>query len=146
MKKQLIAIAGVVALLSGCAGVHCDRCYSPKCGEKAYVLDDTTAYFALNSAKITAKDTSGLDKIVQRLNNNQAEKATLNGYTDSTGTEAYNLKLSERRAQSVKNYLTKGGVAADRITTKGYGETDFVATNETPEGRAKNRRVEIIIK
>jgi len=146
MKKQLIAIAGVVALLSGCAGVQCDRCYSPKCSKAAYVLDDTTAYFALNSAKITAKDTTGLDKIVQRLNNNPAEKATLNGYTDSTGTEAYNLKLSERRAQSVKKYLTKGGVAADRITTKGYGETDFVATNETAEGRAKNRRVEILIK
>ena len=68
------------------------------------------------------------------------------GHTDSVGTDAYNQKLSERRATSVKEYMVSKGVAAAKITTLGKGETQPVATNKTADGRAKNRRVDIEFK
>lgn len=67
------------------------------------------------------------------------------GHTDSQGAEASNLALSQRRAQSVERYLSSRGINANRFTTKWYGETNPVATNETAEGRAKNRRVTLAI-
>ena len=66
------------------------------------------------------------------------------GYTDSIGSDAYNLRLSERRAQAVRDYLIELGIKPSRITTKGYGKARPVASNETKEGRAENRRVEIL--
>jgi outer membrane protein OmpA-like peptidoglycan-associated protein len=68
-----------------------------------------------------------------------------NGYTDSIGTEAYNLKLSDRRARSVRDWLVKCGISPSRLTTKGFGETNPVASNATPEGRAQNRRTELVV-
>jgi len=68
------------------------------------------------------------------------------GYTDSTGPAKYNQGLSERRAKSVYDYFVSKGIAADRLTTKGYGEERPVASNATREGRAKNRRVELVVK
>ena len=65
------------------------------------------------------------------------------GHTDSIGTEAYNLKLSERRAQAVKAYLVSKGIDASRIYSEGKGEAQPIASNKTAEGRAKNRRVDI---
>ena len=67
------------------------------------------------------------------------------GHTDSTGSDAYNQGLSERRARSVADYLSSHGVQSARIGTRGFGETQPVASNETEEGRAANRRVEIKI-
>jgi len=71
-------------------------------------------------------------------------KVEVDGYTDSKGKDNYNLKLSQRRAEAVRNYLISKGVAADRLTAKGFGETRPVADNKTAEGRFKNRRVELI--
>ena len=68
----------------------------------------------------------------------------VNGYTDGIGGEAYNQKLSERRAGSVVDYFVKGGLDKSRFTAKGYGEAQPVAPNDTKEGRAKNRRVELL--
>lgn len=68
-------------------------------------------------------------------------KVEIQGHTDSTGSPAYNLKLSQRRADSVRDYLLSQGVPEDQLQTKGYGQTQPVATNKTAEGRAKNRRV-----
>jgi outer membrane protein OmpA-like peptidoglycan-associated protein len=68
----------------------------------------------------------------------------VNGYCDAIGGEEYNLKLSERRADAVEDYLEKGGIPASRLIPHGYGKTNFVATNDTPEGRAQNRRVELV--
>ena len=67
------------------------------------------------------------------------------GYTDSVGTDAYNQKLSERRANSVRDWLVKCGIAPTRLSAKGFGETNPVASNETPEGRAQNRRTELVV-
>ncbi len=66
------------------------------------------------------------------------------GHTCSIGTEAYNLDLSLRRAEAVRNYLVSQGISADRLTVRGYGETRPTASNATPEGRAQNRRVELV--
>jgi outer membrane protein OmpA-like peptidoglycan-associated protein len=72
------------------------------------------------------------------------ERVLVTGYTDSVGSDAYNLRLSERRANTVRDTLVAEGIAADRITTKGMGESNPVASNETAEGRARNRRVDIV--
>jgi len=69
----------------------------------------------------------------------------IQGYTDAVGTETYNKELSERRAKAVKDYLSELGMEPERIRTEGFGEKDPIATNKTPEGRANNRRVEIVV-
>jgi OmpA-OmpF porin, OOP family len=68
----------------------------------------------------------------------------VNGYCDAIGSVKYNQKLSERRAGSVVRYLAKAGIPENQLVPHGYGKTDFVATNDTEEGRAQNRRVELI--
>jgi len=72
------------------------------------------------------------------------ERVLVTGYTDSVGSDAYNLRLSERRANTVRDALVAEGIAADRITTKGMGKSNPVASNETAEGRARNRRVDLV--
>jgi len=68
---------------------------------------------------------------------------SVEGHTDSRASDAYNMRLSQRRAESVKAYLVKNGVAASRLTTIGYGESKPVASNKTAEGMQENRRVEL---
>ena len=70
-------------------------------------------------------------------------KIEISGHTDSDGEEADNILLSQKRTQSVKDFLVKMGVSPDQMTTVGYGESKPIMTNDTPEGKAKNRRVEI---
>ncbi len=81
------------------------------------------------------------------LNSIKQENIIINvdGYTDDIGTEIYNSKLSMQRAESVADFLVENGISRDIIITRGHGETNFVADNETEEGRAKNRRVEISV-
>lgn len=85
-----------------------------------------------------------LDEAAEILKANPDVNVEVRGFTDSRGSDAYNMRLSERRAQTVKNYLVSRGVSPSRLTTRGYGESDPVATNETESGRAQNRRVELI--
>ena len=84
--------------------------------------------------------------MVAFLKENPDKKVDLEGYTDSIGSAKYNQGLSERRAVSVKTYLVKKGIDPARITGLGFGETKPIAENNTKEGRAKNRRVEIKIR
>jgi OOP family OmpA-OmpF porin len=84
-----------------------------------------------------------LDRLIAFLKENPDKKVALEGHTDSVGTPQYNQGLSERRAASVKDYLTKHGVASNRVSTVGFGLNKPIADNKTAEGRAKNRRVEI---
>lgn len=87
-----------------------------------------------------------LDEAVRTLNEQGNVDIVVEGHTDSRGTEPYNLKLSQRRAQSVKQYLSGHGVDSKRLTVEAYGESRPVATNDTEEGRAQNRRVELNVK
>jgi outer membrane protein OmpA-like peptidoglycan-associated protein len=70
-------------------------------------------------------------------------KVEIEGHTDASGSEAHNLKLSQQRAESVRDYLVSKGVEASRLVAKGYGESQPIADNDSPEGMAKNRRVEL---
>ena len=101
--------------------------------------------FETNSDKIR-KDTYGvLNELAKALQTSLPDAIlVVAGHTDSKGSAKYNLKLSQRRAQSVKNYLIKRGIAAQRLIAKGYGETHPVASNKTADGRSLNRRSEFI--
>jgi OmpA-OmpF porin, OOP family len=87
-----------------------------------------------------------LDEAINILTTEGGIAVIAEGHTDAVGTDAYNQRLSERRAAAVKDYLVKGGISASRIETAGFGESRPVASNETAEGRAQNRRVELKIK
>jgi OmpA-OmpF porin, OOP family len=105
------------------------------------------AHFAVDSAKLRP-DGNGVQQIRQlaaRAKNVKDLGIEVNGHADSTGTEDYNLHLSQRRAASVKEVLVEDGIDPAVITTRGYGETAPIASNATPEGRAKNRRVDITV-
>jgi len=84
-----------------------------------------------------------LDRLVVFMNENKDKSANLAGYTDNVGTDAYNQRLSERRVNSVRDYVVGKGVDGGRVTGQGFGESKPIADNKTAEGRAKNRRVEI---
>jgi outer membrane protein OmpA-like peptidoglycan-associated protein len=100
-------------------------------------------YFEFNSAVIKPESLPILDQVVKILSTREDFKVlNVEGHTDNVGGEAYNQKLSVRRAQSVRNYLTKQGVKRDKVKAAGFGKTKPIATNTTSEGRAENRRVE----
>ncbi len=102
--------------------------------------------FEFDKATLTEADLKELQKAVAFVKKYPGSKIRLDGYTDAIGTDAYNMKLSERRATAVKDYLIKeAGISSSKIIAVGHGEADPVADNKTPEGRAKNRRVEISI-
>lgn len=86
-----------------------------------------------------------LTKFAVNLLNNPDTDVAITGYTDDTGSYAVNEKLSDQRANSVRNYLINCGVAPDRLTARGIPMADYIASNDTPEGRAMNRRVEITV-
>jgi OOP family OmpA-OmpF porin len=100
--------------------------------------------FEYDSARLEENSKRILDLVYRSLNNNPEVEVKISGHTDAIASEEYNLDLSRRRAESVKRYLAQRGIAPDRIETEGYGESQPIATNETPEGRAQNRRIEII--
>jgi len=114
----------------------------------AKVIDKMTlrVNFDFDQATICSSDKSKLDKVVDFVKKYPGAKIKLDGHTDSIGTEAYNRKLSQKRAEVVKKYLMKeAGVDPSKISTVGRGESNPVADNKTKEGRFQNRRTEILI-
>jgi peptidoglycan-associated lipoprotein len=113
----------------------------------ARVVDKMTLHvnFDFNKATVRKPDDADLQKAIAFVKKYPEFKVSLEGYTDSIGSDAYNQGLSERRAAAVKDYLVAHGVDAARIQTSGHGKSDPVASNSTPEGRFKNRRVEVLI-
>nr|WP_315126192.1 OmpA family protein [uncultured Capnocytophaga sp.] len=107
--------------------------------------ENSGVYFATAKHDINQKSKETLDKLVSILNEYPETNVLVAGYTDSVGKAEYNMGLSKRRAQAVTNYFTSKGLVASRFTTKWYGKENPVADNATPEGRAKNRRVNVII-
>jgi len=100
--------------------------------------------FDNDSAKLRPESIAILDNAAATLKEWGEVKVEVAGHTDSVNSDAYNLRLSQRRAEAVRAYLIKQGVAADRLTAKGYGEANPVADNKTADGRYQNRRVELI--
>ena len=101
-------------------------------------------HFDLNQAKIRPGDAAVLDEAAEILKSHPSVVVNVNGYCDAIGSEAYNLKLSQRRAEAVAHYLEQHGVPRADLIAHGYGKTNFVAPNDTAEGRAQNRRVELL--
>ena len=101
--------------------------------------------FAYNSATVQPQFQQTLDRVSSVLGQYNETYVDVYGHTDSTGSDDYNQGLSERRAISVADYLSGHGVQAARIATRGFGETQPIASNDTPQGQAANRRVEIKI-
>ena len=103
----------------------------------------TTISFASNGQDISKKSYKLLDQVAKMYKKNPDVQVQVSGYTDATGTEAGNLALSQQRADTVSRALQLRGIPADHIVAQGYGANKPVASNQTPEGKQQNRRVEI---
>ncbi|MEM8825907.1 MAG: OmpA family protein [Pseudomonadota bacterium] len=114
-------------------------------GDSLKLIAPSQVTFGVDSAIINDQFRPALNEVAQVLAEYEKSFVDVYGHTDSDGSEAYNLTLSQRRAESVATYLAANGVQRARIATQGYGETQPVASNATPEGKAQNRRVEIKI-
>jgi OOP family OmpA-OmpF porin len=99
--------------------------------------------FEFDSARLTSPAKSILDRVAMSLAQWPEIRVEVAGHTDSIGPNAYNMRLSQSRAESVRAYLMERGIAADRMAAKGYGEDVPIADNSTKDGRSKNRRVEL---
>lgn len=108
-------------------------------------LGENSVNFDFNKATLTSKAKANLDKLVPVFKEYPDTDIQIFGYTDSKGTDSYNLQLSEQRAAAVKSYLASRGLVSSRFTILGMGEADPIATNDTDAGRALNRRVEFAI-
>ena len=113
---------------------------------KQSITIQAEALFDFDKSVLKPAGKKSIDDAVAKMQRVDVEMVIATGHTDSIGTDAYNQKLSERRATSVKEYMVSKGIPSAKITTLGKGETQPVATNKTKEGRAKNRRVDIEFK
>ena len=110
------------------------------------VVIQADALFDFDKSVLRPDGKKSIDDALGKLRGVDVEMVIATGHTDSVGTDAYNQKLSERRAAAVKDYLVSKGIPAAKVTTIGKGESQPVATNKTAEGRQKNRRVDIEFK
>ncbi len=123
-----------------------DRCKDTPKGAR---VDDRGCWvisnlrFDFDKAEIKLEYYSIIDEVVSVMKMNPLMDILIEGHTDSVGSDDYNQKLSERRSQSVKKYLVSKGVESQRMTAMGFGESRPIASNESEEGRSKNRRVEL---
>lgn len=110
---------------------------------ESYQINDIN--FATNSFEITPRITTVLNEFIEFLKLNDNLNIAINGYTDNVGDPTENLTLSQKRAEAVYNYLVLEDITPTRLTFKGFGETNAIASNETEAGRRKNRRTEFVI-
>ena len=102
--------------------------------------------FDTGSANLSKESLALLDHLIELVRRCREASIEVAGHTDSQGTPDLNLDLSQRRAEAVTSYISESGVDTARITSAGYGETKPLASNDTPEGRAQNRRIEFVVK
>lgn len=141
-RNAKIGIAVGLLLAIGVAGYFYFR--KPKTPPEVLKEAYDNLTFVTNSDVIKPESFPSLDKVADFLSKNTNFRLDLVGYTDNVGSDEYNQKLSERRANAVKDYLVKKGIAETLITAVGKGETNPIADNSTAEGKEKNRRVEFI--
>ena len=148
--------AGIGAIAGGAVGNYMDRQEAElrrqtagtgvdvyRQGDELVLRMPSGITFPVDRYDIQPQFQSTLDQVSQTLASYDQTYIDVLGHTDSTGSDAYNQSLSERRAQSVSDYLSARGVARARIGLRGYGESQPIASNETESGRSENRRVEI---
>lgn len=150
------------AAVGGAAGAIIGRKMDKQAEEMEKVLGNETAevkregegivinfkekiLFGFDRSDLNTSAQTNLSKLVEVLQKYPDTNIEIIGHTDSKGTDAYNQALSERRANSVASYLRSQGISSTRLTAKGMGESDPVASNDTEEGQSQNRRVEFVI-
>jgi outer membrane protein OmpA-like peptidoglycan-associated protein len=114
-------------------------------GEGIAVTFDSGILFPFDSAELTGEARTNLRKLAASLQDEARTNVTIVGHTDSVGRDSYNQQLSERRGRAAVDYLVSEGVASSRLVSRGRGEAEPIASNETDEGRRENRRVEVAI-
>lgn len=114
-------------------------------GEGIQVTFDSGILFGFDSYQLTPQAKENIRNMAETLKKYDDTNVLIEGHTDSRGTDSYNQRLSEQRAQAVADYAASLGVSRSRLVTKGYGEEQPVASNDTDAGRAENRRVEVAI-
>jgi OmpA-OmpF porin, OOP family len=144
-RSMSLTVVGVLALvaLNGCARRPARTTGAPPRMTKLESL--AGPHFAYNTSDLTPEGRAKVRGLAATLNKYPDRRVDVYGYTDSNGSDAHNQLLSERRADTVKQALIEDGVSASRISTRGEGASNPVASNATAEGRAQNRRVEIIL-
>jgi len=114
-------------------------------GEGILITFDSGLFFGFDSYGLRAETKKNLSDLAKTLNKYEDTDVLIEGHTDSTGDDSYNQSLSEKRASQVKDYLVEQQVKGSRVTTKGYGESQPLASNDTEAGKQSNRRVEVAI-
>ena len=155
-RTEKIVGAGIGAIAGGAVGAYMDKQERElrektagtgievvRQGDEIILNMPSAITFAFDRYDIQPQFQTTLNEVAQTLSAYPSTYIDIYGHTDSVGTEAYNMTLSQNRAQSVASYLSTRGVASARIATQGFGETQPIASNETEQGRAANRRVEI---
>jgi len=134
-------VANTQVLLGWGVGLKDNREPMFQHGSRTLILEGVT--FITDSAELTAESKDTLDRTAASLRAWPNVKVEVGGHTDAVADNAYNMELSQRRAESVRAYLIHAGISANRLRAKGYGETRPIAPNDTEAGRARNRRVEL---
>ena len=155
-RTEKIVGAGIGAIAGGAVGAYMDKQERDlrrqtagtgveviRQGDDLILRMPSGITFPVDSSSIQPQFQTTLDQVAQTLASYNQTYVDVLGHTDSTGSDAYNQSLSERRASSVANYLTSRGVQSARLATQGYGESQPKASNVDEMGRAENRRVEI---
>ncbi len=114
-------------------------------GEGIKITFDSGLLFATNQSSLSTTAQNNLSELAEKLIKYEDTDILIEGHTDSSGPDDYNMTLSKQRAESVSSFLVSKGVRSNRMTTVGYGETQPIADNSTAAGMAQNRRVEVAI-
>jgi outer membrane protein OmpA-like peptidoglycan-associated protein len=157
-RKNILLGAGIGAIAGGGVGYYMDQQENKlrdqlqntgvsvtRDGDNIVLNMPGNITFATNSSDISADFYQVLDSVALVINEYEKTYVDVTGHTDSTGSDSHNMQLSIARATSVGQYLKSRKVLPERVSTTGMGESQPVATNDTPEGRALNRRVEIVL-
>jgi len=138
------AVALLMVGLGGCALMkHDTTATTPAAGTR--IAEIAGEGFEPGKARLTDTGKAQLTDVIRTLQQHPEMRVSVEGHTDASGGKVYNQSLSERRARMVATQVIDGGIAAARVSVRGYGSSRPVANNATVQGRAKNRRVEIVV-